>query len=77
MQQAKSQQVRDIRSKDEFIALINERNISHISKSAFDLDGVMVGKYMKVDKFLSALDSDFAFVAWCLVGMWQISCMMG
>lgn len=34
---------------------------SHVKVGVFDIDGVMRGKYMSKDKFLSALDSGFGF----------------
>ncbi|MBP6562308.1 MAG: glutamine synthetase [Neisseriaceae bacterium] len=41
--------------------LIASRDIKHVKVGFFDLDGVMAGKYMATEKFLSALDDHFAF----------------
>ena len=41
--------------------IIQERNLHHIKVGVFDVDGVMRGKYMSRDKFLSALDNGFGF----------------
>lgn len=46
---------------NELRKLIAERGLSHIKVGFFDLEGVMAGKYMSTEKFLSALDNDFAF----------------
>lgn len=46
---------------DQLRALIAERGLTHVKVGFFDLEGVMAGKYMSVEKFLSALDNDFAF----------------
>lgn len=45
----------------DILEIIEARNISHIKVTFCDMDGVMVGKYMSVAKFKSALTSDFAF----------------
>lgn len=49
------------RAAEQLRVLIAERGLSHIKVGFFDLDGVMAGKYMSAEKFLSALDNDFAF----------------
>ena len=46
---------------DEAIELINRRGLSHIKVGFFDLDGVMLGKYMSRDKFIAALKNGFSF----------------
>ncbi|WP_375458689.1 glutamine synthetase family protein [uncultured Enterovirga sp.] len=46
---------------DELRALIETRGIRHVKVGLFDIDGVMRGKYMARDKFLSALDGGFGF----------------
>ena len=45
----------------ELKALIEQRAISHIKVGVFDIDGVMRGKYMSREKFLSALEKGFGF----------------
>lgn len=42
-------------------ALVEERGIRHVKVGIFDIDGVMRGKYMARDKFLSALEGGFGF----------------
>lgn len=52
---------REVTSKEDAIRIIKERQLSHIKVGIFDIDGVMLGKYMSVSKFLSALDNGFSF----------------
>ena len=42
-------------------ALVEQRNLSHVKVGAFDMDGILRGKYMSREKFLSALDKNFGF----------------
>ncbi|CEK10046.1 glutamine synthetase family protein [Legionella hackeliae] len=41
--------------------IIEQRNLNHIKVGIFDIDGVMLGKYMSRSKFFSALENGFAF----------------
>lgn len=50
-----------IRSVDELKTLIDQRGMSHIKVGVFDLDGIMRGKYMRKDKFMSSLEKGFGF----------------
>ncbi|WP_323845248.1 glutamine synthetase [Microbulbifer magnicolonia] len=52
---------RDIKTAEEARAIVEERNLSHVKVGLFDNDGVMRGKYMSRDKFLSSLDHGFSF----------------
>jgi len=52
---------RDVKTKEDAIAILNERNLTHVKVGIFDMDGVMRGKYMSKEKFISSLDSGFAF----------------
>ncbi len=40
---------------------VTRRNLDHIKVGVFDIDGVMRGKYLSRDKFLSALDQGMGF----------------
>lgn len=51
----------NIKNVDDAIGLINQRGLTHIKIGVFDTDGVMLGKYMARDKFISALKSGFSF----------------
>ncbi|MGQ0383834.1 MAG: glutamine synthetase family protein [Gammaproteobacteria bacterium] len=42
-------------------AIVAERGLTHVKVGAFDLDGVLRGKYMSRAKFESALESGFGF----------------
>ncbi len=52
---------KDVRSIEDVRDIIEERQLSHIKVGLFDTDGVMRGKYMSKDKFLSSLDKGFGF----------------
>lgn len=41
--------------------IVEERQLSHVKVGVFDIDGVMLGKYMSREKFFSALEHGFAF----------------
>ena len=41
--------------------IVEARNLSHVKVGVIDLDGVMRGKYMSRDKFVSSLDGGFGF----------------
>lgn len=50
---------------------MRERNPAHVKVGVFDVDGVLRGKYIARDKFLSALDDGFGFCN-ALLG-WDVS----
>ena len=50
-----------INSGEELKALIERRSISHIKVGVFDIDGIMRGKFMSREKFLSAMEKGFGF----------------
>ena len=52
---------RDVKSINDARKIVEERQSSHIKVGVFDIDGVLRGKYMHRDKFLSALESGFGF----------------
>jgi glutamine synthetase len=41
--------------------IIQERGLTHVKVGVHDIDGVLRGKYLHVDKFSSALDGNFGF----------------
>ena len=47
----------NISNAQELKDLIERRSLSHIKVGVFDIDGIMRGKYMSREKFLSALAS--------------------
>ncbi|WLI72744.1 glutamine synthetase family protein [Halomonas alkalicola] len=52
---------RHITRADEARRLVEARGLTHVKVGMFDMDGVMLGKYMRRDKFFHALDEGFAF----------------
>jgi len=52
---------RDVTDIHQARQLIEQRGVHHIKVGVFDMDGVLRGKYMSKDKFLSALDNGFGF----------------
>lgn len=52
---------RDVKTADDARRIVEERNLSHVKVAVFDSDGIMRGKYMSRSKFLSSLESGFAF----------------
>lgn len=54
-------QPQEVQTPDELRQLIDRSNYTQIKVGVIDLDGIMRGKYMSRDKFLSSLDSGFGF----------------
>lgn len=52
---------REVKTIQDARQIIEERSFSHVKVGLFDNDGVMRGKYMRSEKFLSALNNGFAF----------------
>jgi glutamine synthetase len=52
---------RKIKTAADARALVAERNLSHVKVGAFDIDGILRGKYMSRAKFESALEGGFGF----------------
>ncbi|TEA77552.1 glutamine synthetase family protein [Allopusillimonas ginsengisoli] len=54
-------QERRVKDASEAIRLVESSGLTHFKIGLSDIDGVMRGKYMRKDKFISALKSGFAF----------------
>ncbi len=54
-------QPREVKTADDARRIIEERGLEYVKVGVFDVDGVMRGKYMAKQKFLSALDGGFGF----------------
>ncbi len=54
-------QARDVKTIEDAKKIVEERGLSHVKVGLFDNDGVMRGKYMSREKFISSLDNGFAF----------------
>lgn len=52
---------REVRTIDDAKRIVEERQLTHVKIGLFDIDGIMLGKYLSRDKFFSALDHGFAF----------------
>jgi glutamine synthetase len=52
---------RDVRTIEDARGIVLERELTHVKVGLFDVDGIMRGKYMSRDKFLSALEQGFSF----------------
>ncbi len=51
----------EVRTAADARRIVEERGLSHVKVGLFDVDGIMRGKYMSRQKFLSALDKGFGF----------------
>jgi glutamine synthetase len=51
----------DVPSKDDVIKRIQESGAGKVKVAVADIDGVLRGKFLHIDKFLSAVDSGFGF----------------
>ena len=47
----------DVKTAADARAIVEERGLSHVKVGVFDIDGVLRGKYMSREKFLSSLES--------------------
>ena len=52
---------RTVKTIEEAKRIVEERQLTHVKVGIFDVDGVMLGKYMSRNKFFSALEQGFAF----------------
>jgi glutamine synthetase len=54
-------QPRDVKTAKHARAVVEEWNLDYVKVGVIDIDGIMRGKYMKKEKFFSALDNGFGF----------------
>jgi len=52
---------RQVKTVEDAKAIIEERGLDYVKVGVFDIDGIMRGKYMKKEKFLSSLEKGFGF----------------
>ncbi len=52
---------REVKTIEDAKRIVEERQLTHVKVGIFDIDGVMLGKYMSRNKFFSALEHGFAF----------------
>ena len=54
-------QAREVKTIEDAIALAEARNLTHVKVAVSDIDGILRGKYMSKDKFISSLKSGLSF----------------
>src|SRR5207248_4470186 len=54
-------QPNEVRTAADAAQIVHERGVRHVKLGVFDMDGVLRGKYLAAEKFLSALDGGFGF----------------
>src|SRR6478736_6272202 len=54
-------ETRKVRTAADARRLIDERKIDRVKVGAFDIDGILRGKYMSKEKFVSSLEKGFGF----------------
>jgi len=52
---------RDVKTAEDAKVIVEERGLDYVKVGVFDIDGIMRGKYMRTEKFLSSLDKGFGF----------------
>jgi glutamine synthetase len=52
---------RQVKTVEDAKSIIEERGLDYVKVGVFDIDGIMRGKYMKKEKFLSSLEKGFGF----------------
>jgi glutamine synthetase len=52
---------REVKSAEDARRIVKERGLSHVKVGVHDVDGILRGKYLHIDKFFSALDGGFGF----------------
>ena len=52
---------RSVKTIEDAKRIVNEQNLTHVRIGVFDVDGILRGKYISKEKFLSSLDNGLAF----------------
>lgn len=52
---------KDVHTTGDARTIVEQRNLSHVKVGVFDIDGILRGKYMSREKFISALENGFGF----------------
>ena len=52
---------RQVRTAADALRIVKERKLSHVKVGVHDIDGVLRGKYLHIDKFKSALEGGMGF----------------
>lgn len=54
-------QAREVKTIEDAIALVEARNLSHVKVGVSDIDGILRGKYLSREKFISCLKGELSF----------------
>lgn len=54
-------EAREVKDSNQVRKIVEERGLGYIKVGVFDMDGIMRGKYMSKEKFLSSLETGFGF----------------
>src|SRR5437868_3582426 len=54
-------EAQEVKSAADAARILEERHIDQVKVGVFDVDGILRGKYMSKEKFLSALENGFGF----------------
>lgn len=54
-------QARNVKTIEDAIALVEARRLTHVKMAVSDIDGILRGKYLSKDKFVSSLKSGISF----------------
>ncbi len=54
-------EAREVKTAADALKIVEERGLTHVKVGVHDIDGVLRGKYLHVDKFRSALDGGMGF----------------
>ena len=52
---------RAVKTADDVREIVRQRNLTHVKVGVHDIDGVLRGKYLHVDKFVGALEGGMGF----------------
>ncbi len=59
---------RQVRTAADALKIVKQRGLTHVKVGVHDIDGILRGKYIHVDKFRSALEGASASATWCWAG---------
>lgn len=61
-------EAREVKDINQARKIVEQRGLGYIKVGVFDMDGVMRGKYMSKEKFLSSSTRALVFVMWSWAG---------
>jgi hypothetical protein len=54
-------EARQVKTAADALKIVRQRQLTHVKVGVHDIDGILRGKYIHVDKFRSALEGGFGF----------------